>query len=109
MGGANMRKVRACLFFAVAVLFGTVGLFAQQTNVGNITGTVDDGTGAIVPGAEVVAVNQGTNVQYTAVTTSGGDYFINLVPIGKYTVTVTKAGFKKESRPDVEVLAGETV
>lgn len=103
-----MGKVRVCLLFAAAVLLGAVGVFAQQTNVGNITGTVLDASGAVLPGADVTAVNQGTNVSYHAVAGSGGDYVIELLPIGRYTVTVTKAGFKTASRPDIDVLAGET-
>src|SRR5258706_135064 len=47
------------LFVAVAVFIG-LNLPAQQTNVGGITGTVRDASGAVIAGAAVEAVNQGT-------------------------------------------------
>ena len=93
---------------ALCLMLACFSAYAQQANVGNITGTVNDATGAVVPGANVAAVNQGTNLTYPAVTTSGGDYFINVLPVGKYTVTVTKAGFEKVTRTDIDVLAGQT-
>src|ERR1700722_2589682 len=93
---------------ALGLMLACFSAHAQQTNVGNITGTINDTSGASIPGANVVATNQGTNVTYPAVTSNGGDYFINLLPVGRYTVTVTKTGFKNATRPEVDVLAGET-
>src|SRR5881296_3673590 len=101
------RRVLLVGGLVIALLSGLTAR-AQQTNVGNITGTVEDVTGAVVPDAEVVALNTGTNETYPARTTSGGLYFINLLPIGKYTLTVTKAGFQKATRPDITVLSGQT-
>jgi hypothetical protein len=92
----------------LAVLLASVCAYSQQTNVGNITGTVVDTTGAVIPEADVVALNVGTNVTYSGATTSGGVYFINLLPVGRYTVSVTKNGFKKATAADVAVLAGQT-
>ena len=56
----------------------------------------------------MVAVNSATGLTQSTVTTSGGLYNINLLPIGRYTVTVTKAGFQKATRPEVAVIAGQT-
>jgi len=53
-------------------------------------------------------VNSATGLTQSTVTTSGGLYNINLLPIGRYTVTVTKAGFQKATRPEVAVIAGQT-
>ena len=67
------------LFLSMA---GNMMLQAQQTNVGAITGTVRDPTGALVPGAQVVVTNQATNLTQTAVTNESGIYIIQLLPIG---------------------------
>src|SRR5437660_6214536 len=97
----------AGLFVAVAVLLG-LNLYAQQTNVGGITGTVRDASGAVIPGADVEAVNQATHVSQKAVSNQSGTYTIALLPIGTYTVTVSKAGFQKSVRADIPVLSGVT-
>ena len=96
----SMRKktIRlAGLFVAVALLLG-LNLYAQQTNVGGITGTVRDASGAVIPEADVEAVNQATQVRQKAVTNRSGIYTIPLLQIGNYTVTVSKAGFQKSVR-----------
>ena len=51
------------LFVAASIaLLSTSGVLAQ-TVTGSITGTVTDPSGAVVPGAEVVAVNTATGVR----------------------------------------------
>src|SRR5438128_2454553 len=92
----------------LVITFGGLCGRAQQTNLGNITGSVGDTSGATIPDAQVVAVNSATGLTQSTVTTSGGFYNINLLPIGRYTVTVTKAGFQKATRPEVAVIAGQT-
>ena len=77
-----MRLMRNSLVIASLGLVLTTGLHAQQTNVGNITGSVQDATAAIVPGAEVLVVNTATGVAQSASTTSAGLYNINLLPVG---------------------------
>jgi hypothetical protein len=103
------QAIRLLIAFALGgmILSGLLGR-AQQTNVGNITGSVEDTTGAIMPEATVVAVNSGTGVTQSTITTSGGVYFMNLLPVGRYHVTVTKPGFQKETKLGVAVIAGQT-
>jgi hypothetical protein len=81
---------------------------AQQTNVGGITGTVRDASGAVIPGTSIEAVNQGTNLTQTVVTNTSGTYTITLLPVGHYIVTATKQGFQKSVQADIPVLSGET-
>jgi hypothetical protein len=93
---------------ALSLLIACFPAYAQQTDVGNVTGSVVDSSGAAVPDAKVEAVNSATGVSLSATSTSGGIYFINLLPVGQYTVKVTKPGFQKESRPALAVIAGQT-
>src|SRR5438876_8004509 len=65
-----------------------------QTGTSNITGTVRDTTGAVVPGATVTAKNEATGVTNTQVTTDSGLYAFSSLPVGAYTITVEKQGFK---------------
>ena len=79
----------------VAMLFGSVlslSGHAQLSN-GTIRGTVTDATGAVLPNATVVLVNEGTAEQYTQPTNKEGYYtFTDLVP-ADYTVKVSAASF----------------
>jgi hypothetical protein len=54
----------------VCITLNTLSLFAQSPN-GNINGLVSDPSTAAVVGAEVVAVNDVTGVQYTTKTNNG--------------------------------------
>ncbi|MFP5226068.1 MAG: carboxypeptidase regulatory-like domain-containing protein, partial [Acidobacteriota bacterium] len=77
-----------------------------QTFRGGINGTVTDPSGAVVPGAAVDLMNAATGVSYKAVTSSGGEYQFQDLPLGSYVVTVTAPGFKVEKVQGVPVSAG---
>jgi hypothetical protein len=84
----------------VCLTLNTFSLFAQSPN-GNINGLVSDPSTAAVVGAEVVAVNDVTGVQYTTKSNSEGIYVLpNLTP-GPYRLQVSKAGFKTLIKPDI--------
>src|SRR5690349_4370175 len=85
-----------CSFLIVVVGFVT-GAFAQ-TGTSNITGTVRDTNGAVVPGATVTAKNEATNATQTQSTTDAGLYAFTSLPVGRYTITVEKSGFKTLQR-----------
>lgn len=65
-----------------------------QTGTSNITGTVRDTAGAVVPGANVTAKNEATGVTSTQTTNDSGLYGFSSLPVGDYTISVEKQGFK---------------
>jgi hypothetical protein len=67
-----------------------------QVDTGTILGTVKDQTGAVVPGAKVTIVNQGTADNISTLTRSDGTYIVTPLKIGSYRISVELAGFKKE-------------
>jgi len=90
--------------FLLRVLIGCalslcVPFAAAQTITGSIAGAVTDPSGAVVPGAHIVAVNLDTNVATTTTTNGDGLYEIDFLPIGHYQVTVDAAGFSHASLP----------
>ena len=90
-----------------------VGLsFAQpvlaQRITGDITGTVTDGTGAVLPNVTVTAVNSGTNASRSGVTNDNGAFRLPELAIGSYKVTASANGFKTAVK-NVEMLAGALV
>lgn len=83
-------KVGTILVF-VAVLASAV---TAQTFRGAIVGTVLDSTGASVADARVTATNADTGLSRNTVTAPNGDFGFPELPLGNYTVSVTKEGFR---------------
>ncbi len=84
----------------ICITLSTFSLFAQSPD-GNINGLVSDPSSAAVVGAEVVAVNDVTGVQYMTKTNGEGIYVLpNLLP-GPYRVQISKIGFKTVIKPDI--------
>jgi hypothetical protein len=83
--------------------------FAQLTSQTALVGTVTDSTGSVVPGAVVVAVNAGTQDTYEGTTNAQGQYNFQFVRTGRYTVTVTLAGFQTFKVTGIEVANNQVV
>jgi hypothetical protein len=94
----------AVLLFAAAIAFPLASL--SQTFRGGINGTVTDQSGAVVAGASVEATDAATGVSHKTLTSSAGGYVFEDMPLGKYTVKVTIAGFKESVVKEVPVTAG---
>ena len=96
---------------AIALLFALAGyqpLLAQQY-LGALSGSVTDQSGAKVVGAEVTATDTITHFVSKGVTNSTGEYTIPSLTPDVYTITVTAAGFRGETRTDITLTAGATV
>lgn len=79
-----------------------------QTVTGAITGEVIDPSGAVVPGAKVTAHAVGTGVNTAATTNPAGQYRIDFLPIGRYTVSVEASGFATASVPEFSLEVNQT-
>jgi hypothetical protein len=86
-----MRK--AGLVAAVLAVLGMAGPLRAQTATGQITGTVKDTSGAVVPGATVTVHSDLTGLTRTATTNPSGDYSFPLLPVGTYSVSAQLQGF----------------
>ncbi len=87
---------------AVILLLSTAEVFGQ-TNRGGITGTVEDASGSVVPGAIVTIKNSGTNQESRVKTSQSGAFTVsNLDPV-TYSVTAEAPGFRKEVVEGVKV------
>ncbi len=92
--------------FLFALIFFAAQAHAQLTFRGGINGTVTDSTGAVVPNATIQTLEIATNVQHETVSSSAGAFSFPSIPIGKYNVTVTAPGFRRERYAGVQVSAG---
>ncbi|MGI8742616.1 MAG: carboxypeptidase regulatory-like domain-containing protein [Bryobacteraceae bacterium] len=81
-------------------------LALAQVSTSEITGTVHDSTGAVVPGANVTATNEATGVTYRQTTTNTGLYAFPAMPVGSYTITADITGFKTVKRTGNQLVVG---
>src|SRR5258708_29776622 len=103
-----MKRLTYLLLVGVVLLSLSGGkAFAQATASGTIQGTVTDKSGAVVAGAQVVAKSKATDSIRTATTGDTGYYKFELLPVGFYTVTVSKTGFAGVAET-IEILIGQT-
>jgi hypothetical protein len=86
------------LFLAIAVAMCGISAWGQAISTAQIKGTVQDPTGAVIPGAEVKLTQTDTGLVRTATTETDGSYVVTTLPIGPYRLEVSKAGFSKCSR-----------
>ena len=65
-----------------------------QGTTSRVLGTVQDATGAVVPGVTVKLINEGTRVTFDTKTSVTGTYFFEAVQPGSYELDVEAAGFR---------------
>jgi hypothetical protein len=81
---------------------------AAQFDRGQISGTVKDSQGGVVPGVTVSVTNLDTQLTRTTVTDSSGFFTIPNLPGGKYDVSAELQGFKKALRQNVPLDASSS-
>ncbi|HKR23135.1 MAG TPA: carboxypeptidase regulatory-like domain-containing protein, partial [Pyrinomonadaceae bacterium] len=84
-----------------------VGVRAQSSTAGNITGTVRDQQGSAVANAEITITEERTGASRTARTNEDGFYNAPGLPPGLYTISTAPSGFKKTVANGVELHVSE--
>ena len=99
-----MRATSLWVFAALLLcLVGARSPVLAQSPQGTIAGSVTDGQGSAVPGAEVVARNLGTNLAFRTTSGQDGGYVLPILPIGDYEVSATFTGFKTFLRSGIRL------
>jgi len=108
----NRREIRMkstlrlkILTFA-ALLVIAPSLFAQSA--GSLSGTVTDQNGAVVQGVNITVKSATTNLSRTAVSGDEGTWSVAVLPVGTYSVSYEKDGFKKTVTDNIEIEASVT-
>lgn len=101
-----MRVRKQLDLLSLTILLSLFALLMSSVCLGQITtstivGTVTDKSDAAVPGAQVTATNTATNSVRTTSTNAQGEYRIEFLPVGNYSVSISASGFKKEVRSGV--------
>ena len=94
--------------FAAALLLAVIARGAgAQSNEGRFTGTVLDGTGATVPGARVVVVNERTGEQRSVVANAQGRYLVSGLKPSVYTIRATYDKFAPLGYTGLQLLVAQ--
>jgi hypothetical protein len=112
----NSRSITRCLLgcagtrlLALLVLIVSLGTVAYgQSITGTLVGTVTDQLGAVVPSAEIKATNVDTGITNAAVSNAQGEYRIEYLKVGNYTVEVKAKGFKTFLQKNVTLVVDQT-
>src|SRR5438445_381722 len=76
----------------ISLSLGCATVWAQGT--AQITGTVKDQSGAVLPGVEITATQTDTGIARTAVTNETGSYVLPNLALGPYRVDAALPGFR---------------
>ncbi|MCU1385848.1 MAG: hypothetical protein JWL71_4545 [Acidobacteria bacterium] len=98
-----MSRLRIAVLVVVASLLGSVA-FAQQAS---IIGVAMDESKGVLPGVNITATDQAAGRTQSAVTNEKGEYLLQNLPPGKYTIQGELSGFSTVMFKDVELLVGQ--
>src|ERR1700733_3150409 len=99
-----MRSVLLATIISIAM--SAIGF--AQTFRGGISGIITDQTGAIVPEAAIKGTNEATGLVYSTTASTAGEFAFTDLPLGSYTVVVSRPGFSVLTINAVRVSAGST-
>src|SRR5579864_2335776 len=94
------------LRFTLALILGAA-LALGQMNTGEIAGSVQDPSGAVLPAAALVAEHAETGQKFTAMSNNSGEYLFGRLPVGVYSITASAPNFKRSALSKIELHAGE--
>src|SRR4029453_5987969 len=94
------RQLSASVGLSLLLATSAWAQLSSQTALG---GTVTESGGAVVPGAQGVAVNLGTKDTYEVTTNGEGYYNIQFAKPGRYEITVSLSGFSTYKATGIEV------
>ena len=100
---------RALVALMSALLLGlclTPAAFGQQLT-GTLTGTVQDASGAVIPGADVVLLDNASGTARRTQSNAQGYFTIAAVPAGAYTLRISSEGFSTLERTGIIFRAGD--
>ncbi len=101
-----MKRILASLFFGLSVsLMACISLWGQAT--AQISGAVQDSSGAVLPGAEVTATQTETGASRMTVTNEAGRYILPNLPLGPYKLEASLPGFRTFAQSGIVLQVGD--
>jgi hypothetical protein len=103
---AAFRSLRASIGFSVVFFLANISY--TQVGRSGLSGTVTDSSGRMLPQAHVTVIRYETGLRRETDSDASGNYSIPQLPVGIYTVTFERQGFKKLEFVDVAQVIGRT-
>lgn len=105
--GSGLIRFGGLMLIVATLLLG--GRCARAQNTGTIFGTVQDQSGALIKGASVVASDKEHAMTRQVVTSDSGEFTLPELPIGQYTLTVSRDQFAKKVITNITIDANANV
>ncbi|HEV2199592.1 MAG TPA: carboxypeptidase regulatory-like domain-containing protein [Bryobacteraceae bacterium] len=90
-------------FLLLVAALGACSPALWAATTGSVSGVLTDPSGAVIPGATIIAVNPATGLQNKTTTDEKGFYAFPSLPIGRYDLSAEAPGFRPGKRPGVTV------
>src|ERR1039458_3052239 len=85
---SNLKRLRGPLAIIFGLMLAALMLWGQ-TETGQISGTIQDASGAVVPNVAVAAKNVATGVQRATATNTSGVYVLPNLRPGDWEITIS--------------------
>src|SRR4051812_22025087 len=105
---ATRSVLRVWWLLSLALMLALPRPSHAQRLTGELSGTVADATGAVLPGATVTLINENSRDQRRTQTNTDGFFAFGAVPSGTYTVDVELSGFGKAEIKSVVLRGGDS-
>ena len=106
--GWNVRDAIRSSILLVGMVICLALFSSAQIDRAGLSGTVTDSSGRVLPETRVTAVQILTGLERKTVSSSTGTFDIPELPVGNYTITFEREGFKTLTFVDVEEVVGRT-
>lgn len=110
---SSTRKRLSALLLGVAIGIGITAntvtpgtAYAQGITTGSLTGLTTDQTGAVLPNASIVVVNNATGARYLQKGRADGGFALLNLQVGTYTITFSVQGFADVVMKDIRIDVG---
>ena len=110
--GARMRRVavwRGHPGLVVICLLVSVTSALGQFNTGEIGGIVRDSSGAVLPGATVIATHPASGTVVERVTDGEGRFYLPALRIGQWDIVASLAGFATQTQRGIVLEVGRAL
>lgn len=108
LGNRQQNIVGLHLGFFLLFLATWVSPIAAQQITGSLSGTVKDQQGAVINTATVRATNDATGFSRSAAANGYGEFRIDYLPVGTYSVQVDAPGFKRFVQKNMVITVDQT-
>ncbi len=104
-----MRAEFLTVALASILLLSFAKAAPAQVTTATLFGTVQDSSGAVIPGGQATVTNDDTGLLYSAFVNAEGDFVINVLPVGTYTLRIESDGFKTYESTGITLIASQVV